>query len=94
MVKDTGERRTYPNIMTREAVRGIEFEAWSEGNPPEHLVNIPFTRMISGPVSYTPGIFNITWDPGGPGRPPWRTLGAHPGAHAHAPRRWRSTPCT
>jgi alpha-glucosidase len=30
--------------------------------------------MIAGPVSYTPGIFNITWDPGGPGRPPWRTL--------------------
>ncbi|HWM08905.1 MAG TPA: glycoside hydrolase family 97 protein [Solirubrobacteraceae bacterium] len=74
MVKDTGERRTYPNIMTREAVRGIEWEAWSEGSPPEHLVNIPFTRMISGPVSYTPGIFNTTWDPGGPGRPPWRTL--------------------
>jgi alpha-glucosidase len=74
MVKDTGERRTYPNIMTREAVRGIEWEAWSEGNPPEHLVNIPFTRMVSGPVSYTPGIFETTWDPGGPGRPPWRTL--------------------
>ena len=74
MVKDTGERRTYPNIMTREAVRGIEWEAWSEGNPPEHLVNIPFTRMLSGPVSYTPGIFDTTWDPGGPGRPPWRTL--------------------
>jgi alpha-glucosidase len=74
IVKDTGERRTYPNIMTREAVRGMEWEAWSEGNPPEHLVNIPFTRMIPGPVSYTPGIFYITWDPGGPGRPPWRTL--------------------
>jgi alpha-glucosidase len=74
MVKDTGERRTYPNIMTREAVRGLEWEAWSEGNPPEHLVEVPFTRMVAGPVSYTPGIFNITWDPGGPGRPPWRTL--------------------
>jgi alpha-glucosidase len=74
MVKDTGERRTYPNILTREAVRGMEWEAWSEGNPPEHLVEVPFTRMIAGPVSYTPGIFNITWDPGGPGRPPWRTL--------------------
>jgi alpha-glucosidase len=74
MVKDTGERRTYPNILTREAVRGMEWEAWSEGNPPEHLVNIPFTRMIAGPMSYTPGIFEITWDPGGPGRPPWRTL--------------------
>ena len=74
IVKDTGERRTYPNIMTREAVRGMEWEAWSEGNPPEHLVNLPFTRMISGPMSYTPGIFDVTWDPGGPGRPPWRTL--------------------
>jgi hypothetical protein len=74
MVKDTGERRTYPNILTREAVRGLEWEAWSEGNPPEHLVEVPFTRMVAGPVSYTPGIFNITWDPGGPGRPPWRTL--------------------
>ena len=74
MVKDTGERRIYPNILTREAVRGIEWEAWSEGNPPEHLVEVPFTRMVAGPVSYTPGIFNITWDPGGPGRPPWRTL--------------------
>ena len=74
IVKDTGERRTYPNILTREAVRGMEWEAWSEGNPPEHLVNLPFTRMIAGPMSYTPGIFDVTWDPGGPGRPPWRTL--------------------
>ncbi len=74
IVKDTGERRTYPNILTREAVRGMEWEAWSEGNPPEHLVNLPFTRMISGPMSYTPGIFDVTWDPGGPGKPPWRTL--------------------
>jgi Glycoside hydrolase 97/Glycosyl-hydrolase 97 N-terminal/Glycosyl-hydrolase 97 C-terminal, oligomerisation len=74
IIKDTGERRTYPNIMTREAVRGMEWEAWSEGNPPEHLVNLPFTRLVSGPMSYTPGIFDVTWDPGGPGRPPWRTL--------------------
>ena len=85
IVKDTGERRTYPNILTREAVRGMEWEAWSEGNPPEHLVNLPFTRMVSGPMSYTPGIFNITWDPGGPGRPPWRTL-EHTRVHTH-PRR-------
>ena len=74
IVKDTGERRTYPNILTREAVRGMEWEAWSEGNPPEHLVELPFTRMLAGPMSYTPGIFDVTWDPGGPGRPPWRTL--------------------
>jgi alpha-glucosidase len=74
IIKDTGERRTYPNIMTREAVRGQEWEAWSEGNPPEHAVNLPFTRNVAGPMSYTPGIFDVTWDPGGPGRPPWRTL--------------------
>jgi hypothetical protein len=73
MVKDTGERRSYPNIMTRESVRGGEYEAGTAGNPPEHTLNIPFTRMIAGPVSYTPGIFNITWDPGRPGTPPGRT---------------------
>lgn len=67
IIKDTGERRSYPNFMSREAVRGMEYEAWSSGNPPEHVVNIPFTRMIAGPVSYTPGIFNINWDPGRPG---------------------------
>jgi alpha-glucosidase len=74
IIKDTGERRTYPNILTREAVRGTEWEAWSEGNPPDHTVILPFTRLVSGPMSYTPGIFDTTWDPGGPGRPPWRTL--------------------
>jgi glycosyl hydrolase family 97 len=74
IIKDTGERRTYPNILTREAVRGTEWEAWSEGNAPDHTVTLPFTRLVSGPMSYTPGILNTTWDPGGPGRPPWRTL--------------------
>jgi hypothetical protein len=44
------------------------------GQPPEHTLFLPFTRMVSGPMSYTPGIFNTTWDPGGPGRLPWRTL--------------------
>ncbi|GAA2801677.1 glycoside hydrolase family 97 protein [Saccharopolyspora taberi] len=73
IVKDTGERRTFPNFMTREAVRGQEYEAWSEGNPPKHTVDIPFTRMMAGPVSYTPGIFNIKWDPPGPGVP-WATM--------------------
>ena len=73
MVKDTGERRTYPNILTRAAVRGIEWEAWSEGNPPEHLVEVPFTRMIGGPVSYTPG---SSTSPG--------IRGTRPAALAHA----------
>jgi alpha-glucosidase len=62
-VKPTGESRTYPNLVTAEGVRGMEFNAWSEGNPPEHTVTIPFTRMLAGPMDYTPGIFEVTWDP-------------------------------
>ncbi len=58
----TGLRRTYPNMMTREGVRGMEFNAWSDGNPPEHTTIIPFTRMLSGPIDYTPGIFDLTFD--------------------------------
>lgn len=61
-IKDTGLRRTYPNMMTREGVRGTEYEAWSVGNPPSHTVTLPFTRGLAGPVDYTPGIFNILFD--------------------------------
>jgi alpha-glucosidase len=62
-VKDTGLRRTYPNLMTREGVRGMEWNAWSQdgGNAPEHTTVIPFTRMLSGPLDYTPGIFHLTY---------------------------------
>jgi alpha-glucosidase len=58
-VKDTGLRRTYPNLMTREGVRGTEYEAWSDGNPPSHTTILPFTRGLAGPIDYTPGIFDI-----------------------------------
>jgi len=58
-IKDTGLRRTYPNMMTREGARGNEYEAWSTGNPPEHTVILPFTRCLGGPMDYTPGIFDI-----------------------------------
>ena len=61
-IKDTGESRTYPNMMTREGVRGMEYNAWSEGNPPEHTTILPFTRMLAGPLDYTPGIFDITFN--------------------------------
>ncbi len=63
-VKDTGLRRTYPNLMTREGVRGMEWNAWSQdgGNPPEHTTVIPFTRMLAGPLDYTPGIFGLTYE--------------------------------
>jgi len=58
-VKDTGLRRTYPNMMTREGARGTEYEAWSTGNPPAHTTILPFTRCLGGPLDYTPGIFDI-----------------------------------
>jgi len=58
-IKDTGERRTYPNMMTREGARGQEYNAWSEGNPPSHHVILPFTRMLCSPMDFTPGIFDV-----------------------------------
>ena len=60
-IKDTGERRTYPNMMTREGARGMEYNAWGRegGNPPEHHTILYFTRMIGGPLDYTPGVFDI-----------------------------------
>ncbi len=61
-IKPTGESRTYPNMMTREGVRGTEYEAWSSGNPPEHTTILPFTRMLAGPLDYTPGIFDLTFN--------------------------------
>jgi hypothetical protein len=56
-MRPTGIQRTYPNWMTSEAARGNEFNAWSSGNPPEHETILPFTRLMGGPMDYTPGIF-------------------------------------
>lgn len=61
-IKDTGIRRTYPNMMTREGVRGMEYNAWSEPSPPNHTTILPFTRGLSGPMDYTPGIFDVLID--------------------------------
>jgi len=60
-IKDTGLRRTYPNLMTREGARGEEYDAWSAdgGNPPNHTTILPFTRLLSGPMDFTPGIFDL-----------------------------------
>lgn len=58
-IKDTGLRRTYPNWVSREGAKGQEYNAWSEGNPPEHTTILPFTRLLSGPMDYTPGIFDV-----------------------------------
>ena len=61
---DTGERRTWPNMMTREGARGQEYNAWSGdgGNPPEHETDLFFTRLLAGPMDFTPGIFDILRD--------------------------------
>lgn len=64
-IKPTGIRRTYPNMMSREGARGMEWNAWSEGNPPEHHVIVPFTRSLAGPFDYTPGIFDIRYQNAG-----------------------------
>jgi hypothetical protein len=64
-IKATGKRRTYPVAISREGIRGQEYNAWSDdgGNPPEHLTIVPFTRMLAGPIDYTPGIFNTSLKP-------------------------------
>lgn len=60
-IKATGLRRTYPNAVAREGLRGQEFNAWADdgGNPPEHLPIVAFTRMLAGPIDFTPGVFDI-----------------------------------
>ena len=55
--KPTGLRRTYPNLLTREGVMGLEYSKWSDRITPEHDVTLPFTRMLAGPLDYTPGGF-------------------------------------
>lgn len=61
-IKPTGLRRTYPNLMSGEGARGMEWNAWSDGNDPRHQVTLPFTRLLAGPMDYTPGIFDITYN--------------------------------
>ena len=53
-----GLRRTYPNLLTREGVMGLEYNKWSYRDTPAHNVTIPFTRMLAGPMDFTPGCFN------------------------------------
>jgi glucan 1,4-alpha-glucosidase len=67
-VRPTGLHRTYPNWLACEAARGNEFNAWSSGNPPEHETILPFTRLMGGPMDYTPGIFQIKLDHYQPGK--------------------------
>ena len=69
-IHDTGERRTWPNMMTREGARGQEYNAWGGegGNPPEHETILFYTRMLAGPMDFTPGVFDILIERG-TGRP-------------------------
>jgi alpha-glucosidase len=57
----SGEERTWPNFLTREGVMGLEYLKWSDRTTARHDVTIPFTRMLAGPMDYTPGGFrNVT----------------------------------
>lgn len=57
----TGLARTYPNLLTQEGVLGAEYNKWSTRVTPEHNVTLPYTRMLLGPMDYTPGGFrNVT----------------------------------
>jgi alpha-glucosidase len=60
-IKQTGLQRTYPNLMAAEGARGQEYDAWSPdgGNPPDHTTILPFTRMLAGPMDFTPGTFDL-----------------------------------
>ena len=53
--KPCGLRRAYPNVLTREGVKGLENSKWSDDITPEHNVTLPFIRMVAGPMDYTPG---------------------------------------
>lgn len=55
-VRPTGLSRTYPNWVAQESARGTEFESFN-GNKPDHTTILPFTRLMGGPMDYTPGIF-------------------------------------
>lgn len=71
-VKDTGLRRTYPNWISRESARGQEYNSgWAPPNPPEHMPLLAFTRMLAGPMDYTPGIFNFDYERVHGGGPEW-----------------------
>ncbi|MGL6043403.1 MAG: glycoside hydrolase family 97 protein, partial [Sandaracinobacteroides sp.] len=66
-IKDTGLRRTWPNWVAREGARGMEYNAWGDPrNPPNHEIDLLFTRMLSGPMDYTPGMLSLTGKGGSP----------------------------
>jgi alpha-glucosidase len=59
-IKDSGLRRTYPNWVSREGQRGMEYNAWGvPKNPPRYDTELFFTRLMAGPMDYTPGIVSL-----------------------------------
>lgn len=73
--RPTGLHRTYPNFLASEAGRGNEWNFFTEGNPPEHETILPFTRLVGGPMDYTPGIFKLrNYAPDAPERQMHSTL--------------------
>ncbi len=59
-VRPTGIARTYPNLIGNESARGTEYRAFgNDRNNPNHTAILPFTRLIGGPMDYTPGIFQM-----------------------------------
>jgi len=73
--RPTGLQRTYPNFMACEAARGNEYHAFSNGNAPDHETILPFTRLMGGPMDYTPGIFKLKgYAPAAPERSVHSTL--------------------
>ena len=73
-VRPTGLQRTYPNWLACEAGRGNEYNGFSSGSKPEHETIMPFTRLMGGPMDYTPGIFQIKGYSTVPGRQVHTTL--------------------
>lgn len=66
-IKDTGLRRTWPNWVSREGARGMEYNAWGDPpNPADHEATLVFTRMLSGPMDFTPGVLSLTGANGKP----------------------------
>jgi len=57
-VRPTGIARTYPNMIGNESARGTEFQAFG-GSKPNHVTILPFTRLVGGPMDYTPGVFEM-----------------------------------
>lgn len=82
-IKDTGIRRTWPNLMSREGARGQEFNAWGRngGNPIDHNATLAFTRMLAGPMDFTPGVVNLSMDPWRPNNRVPTTLGGQLGLY-------------